>query len=108
LNKLDSEGLPLIVSMRTEGKGVYDDREIETNFITSIYGKENFEKYIANVEDEDKVIYLSKESGQEFERVAKLQLLRYYSNLDLDTIIKEPDCISNPKSRVYVRCILPS
>lgn len=94
---VDSDRLPIIAAILPDAHGYYKMENIETNFILSVYGKDNFHKYFENLITPEKVIYFNKERSQELNALAKLQLLRSYS-LEPDlygTIIRKPQCIVN-------------
>ncbi len=97
LSALDNDKLPLIASIKPNAKGQYEFENIETNIILTVFGKDNFYNYFKNVLTEDKIIYIDKNRSQELERFAERQLLRNYSNLSFDIIIKQPQCIVNTK-----------
>lgn len=87
LGEADNEKLPLIVSVRPHGKGMYELSEVETNFITSIYGKDGFSKFIEKAIREDRMVYCSKQKSQELFSVLGLQLPQGFNNLDFNKII---------------------
>lgn len=96
LPAVDSDNLPLIAAIKPEGRGIYELETIETNFILSVYGKTNFQRYFETQITPDRVVYFNKKRGQDLERLTQLQLLRYYSGFDLpEHIIKPPQCVSN-------------
>lgn len=94
---VDCDSLPLIVAVRPNGHGYYEMREIETNFIVTVYGKDNFPRYFDNLITPDKVIYYNAEKGRELNALAKLHLLgSHVVEPDLcGTIIRRPQCIVN-------------
>lgn len=87
LGETDNERLPLIISVRPQGKGKYELSEVESNFITSVYGKDNFSSFIEKVIQEDRMVYCSKQKSQELFSVLGLQLPQGFNNLDFDKII---------------------
>lgn len=98
---VDCDDLPLIVAIRPSGHGYYEMREIETNFIVTVYGKNNFPRYFDNLITPDKVIYYNAEKGRELNALAKLHLLRSHvvEPSLLNTIIRRPSCLVNPPGR---------
>lgn len=44
----DKQGNTIIVPVRIDGKGTYNDVYIDENHITSVYGKKNLQNYLAN------------------------------------------------------------
>lgn len=97
LKAIDKEKLPIICSIKPDGKGTYELKSIETNMILTVFGKNNFEKYFEKLLTPEKVVFIDKNRGRELERLTERQLLRYYSNLNPDIIIKQPQCIVNTK-----------
>lgn len=47
---LNKNGDPIVISIDKDGKGIYNNIEIKSNFITSIYGRKNFDKFINSSE----------------------------------------------------------
>lgn len=95
LREVDCDALPLIMAVRPSGHGYYETGEIETNFIVTVYGKDNFQRYFDNLITPDKVVYYDNEKGRELNALAKLHLLRsHVVEPDLyGTIIHRPQCI---------------
>ena len=97
LPEVDPDGVPLIAAIRPDGHGNYELEEIESNFVTSVYGKDNFRHYFASVKSAG-IVYINKEKAQELERIVKLRLLHDYSSSELDNILQLPKCIVNLKN----------
>lgn len=97
---VDCDNLPLIVAIRPSGRGYYEMREIETNFIVTVYGKDNFPRYFENLITPDKVIYYNEERGRELNALAKLHLLgSHVVEPDLNKkIIRRPQCLVKSES----------
>lgn len=100
LAEVDGDKLPLIVAIKPDGKGNYELQEIETNFILSVYGKDDFAKYFSERITPDKLVYFNMEQGRKLEALAELQLFRCHPVAhDLDSvIIRQPQCIVNSKT----------
>lgn len=105
LNEVDADKLPLIAAIKPDGKGNYELKELEANFILSVYGRDNFAKYFEERITPEEVVYINKEKSQELEALAELQLFRCHSTLDSNTIIQKPECIVNMENEKYVRII---
>lgn len=97
LPEVDGDKLPLIVAIKPDGKGNYELQEIETNFILSVYGKDDFAKYFSERITADKLIYFNEKQGRKLEALAELQLFRCHPVAhDLDAvIIRRPQCVVN-------------
>ena len=91
----DEDNLPLVVSVKPNGTGTYELEKIDSNFITSIYGRNNFENYIERIVNQDKMLYCNKEKSQELFRVSGLQLPKCLNNLDFNIIIHQSRNIVN-------------
>ena len=90
LNAFDSDKAPLIVSVVPNGKGVYNLELIDSNFVTSIYGKDrDFVHYIEKAIKNDNVLYCNKQKSQELFMFQGLQLPEAFNNLDFDKIIHQ-------------------
>ncbi len=90
LNAFDSDKAPLIVSVVPNGKGVYNLELIDSNFVTSIYGKDrDFVHYIEKAIKNDNVLYCNKQKSQELFMFQGLQLPEAFNNLDSNKIIHQ-------------------
>lgn len=100
LAEADCDKLPLVVSIKPDGKGNYALQEIETNIILTVFGKDNFDRYFESVITPDKVIYYNEKQGRKLETLAERQLFRCHPvACDLDSvIIRRPQCIVNKEN----------
>ena len=97
-SELDSNSLPIIASIKPNGKGRYELETIETNFITSVHGRDNFINQVTNVLEQDKMLFCDKQKSQEmFERWG-LQLSELTNTLDFNIIIHKINNIVNSKT----------
>lgn len=101
----DNDKLPLIVSVKPDGKGFYELEEVETNMVLTIFGKNNFQHYFESALLPDNIVYISKEKSQMLERLCERQLFTCYSSIDFDTIIQKPECVVNMEAQKYARII---
>ena len=81
----DSHNRPIIVSLRPNGKGFYQDIEVFSNFATSIYGRNGFDNFINRASEEDKILcinydLLEKRKELDISSSAVLQLLLRVEN----------------------------
>ena len=98
LNAFDNDKAPLIVSIVPNGTGIYNLEMVESNFITSVYGKDNgFVNYIEKAIKSDNVLYWNKIKSQELFMFQGLQLPEAFNNLDSDVIIHPSRNIVNQK-----------
>lgn len=64
LNYREQDGNPVIVAVRPNGNAIYELRRVDSNFITSTYGKDNFSEFCQRILDQGKLLYANKENGE--------------------------------------------
>lgn len=99
-NELDNDGFPIIMSVIPNGTGVYELVPQESNFITSYYGRNNdFNGFINNAIENDKVIYVNKIKSQNLYQQIGLQLPNGFNKLGFDNIVHQSRNIVNSSIR---------
>lgn len=63
LDYREQDGNPVIVAVRPNGNAMYELRKVDSNFITSMYGKDNFSEFCQRILDQGKLLYANKEKG---------------------------------------------
>ncbi|WP_337812568.1 hypothetical protein [Ruminococcus bicirculans (ex Wegman et al. 2014)] len=86
-SELDNEKMPIIAAIKPNGKAKYDLELVESNFVMSFHGRNNFENQINRAVEQNKVLYYNKEKSQELFSVLGLQLSKGLNILDSDIII---------------------
>lgn len=56
--EVDSEGRPIVIAIKPDGQGFYDV-DLDSNFILSMYGRNNFEKFLEDNVKESTFLYIS-------------------------------------------------
>lgn len=74
---VDNDSLPLLTAIKPDGNGIYQLQTIETNFILSVYGKDEFELFFKQRITPDKIVFYDAEKGQKLERLAGIQFPGY-------------------------------
>lgn len=75
LRATDNDGKILLVSIKPEGNGYYNNIEIDTNFITSAYGRNEVVKYYDKVLYKQTLLYpIGKTKKQVMQDILRLQL----------------------------------
>lgn len=93
---VDNDNAPILVSFKPNGKGTYELEKVDSNFITSVYGKDNnFSQYIERIVESGNMLYCDMEKSQELFRVSGLQLPGCLNNLGFDKIIHQSKNIVN-------------
>lgn len=86
-SEFDIANNPIIISVHPNGSGEYNLERVNSNFVTSIYGRENFVKHLEKEIEADNLLYADKEKSQELFSVLGLQFSKGLNNLDFNTII---------------------
>ena len=93
---VDNDNAPILVSFKPNGKGTYELEKVDSNFITSVYGKDsNFSQYIERIVESGNMLYCDMEKSQELFRVSGLQLPGCLNNLGFDKILHQSKNIVN-------------
>lgn len=85
---LDYKQRPIIMSLQTDGEA-YDLGWNDSNFMTSMYGRDDFIEWIKNSVNNNEVLYLSKKNSQALESNLRLQLPLTLKVLGYDHIIHQ-------------------
>lgn len=64
LDYREQDGNPVIVAVRLNGNAIYELRRVDSNFITSAYGKDNFSEFYQRILDQGKLLYANREKGE--------------------------------------------
>ena len=88
-SEFDVDNCPIVVSVKPNGQGKYEIEDINSNFITSIYGREGFANHFIDVINQDKLLYLDKTRSQEMFRVLRLEFPQGVNSLDFNIIIHQ-------------------
>ena len=76
---VDKDRLPIIATLRCYGEGQYELATVQSNYLTSVYGKDRFNNFLDKHVQENAVLYADKEKVQSLEQFSQLQLLQAYS-----------------------------
>lgn len=108
LKCVDNDRLPMIAAIKPDGNGIYQLTATESNFILSVYGKNEFDLYFEQRITPERIVFYDKEKGRDLERLAGIQFPEYYSKLASDTIIHKPLCICNRRNKQVSYAANPS
>jgi len=86
---LDVDKSPIVVSVKTDGKGMYNNIEIDSNFLTGYYGRDGFVSFINNNVLADTILYINKEKAITLETESSTSWLEQLKNYDFNTIIRK-------------------
>lgn len=96
-SEVDRDNCPVIVSIHPNGRGNYEMENVDSNFITSIYGRENFGSFLERVVQTNNLLFCDKVKSQELFSCQGLQSSEAINNLDYDIIIRKSNNIVNIK-----------
>lgn len=96
-SEVDRDNCPVIVSIHPNGRGNYEMENVDSNFITSIYGRENFGSFLERVVQTNNLLFCDKVKSQELFSCQGLQSSEAINNLDYNTIIRKSNNIVNIK-----------
>lgn len=88
-SEIDRDNFPVVISIKPNGKGIYELQNIDSNFITSVYGRGNFETFLNRVVESNNLLYYNKEKSQELFSCLGLQSSEAINNLDSNIIIHQ-------------------
>lgn len=88
-SETDANRNPIIISIHPNGIGTYELAQINSNYVTSVYGKNNFSSFIDHVLEDQRMLYCDREKSQELFSVLQLQLPQGFNNLNFNTIIQQ-------------------
>lgn len=95
LNEIDDDGLPVIASLTPNGMGQYSFEKLNSNYLTSVYGKDNLTKVLERADEADFILYIDKEKSQELCNLARLLLPWGLHQPDFDIILHKSNNIVN-------------
>ena len=59
--EVDKSDNPVIASIKPNGKGRYEVENVSSNFITSVYGRNNFSEYFRRIVQSDNLLFCDKQ-----------------------------------------------
>lgn len=102
LDETDEDGLPIILPFVPSGHGWYRNRDMPGNFVLSVYGRNDFNTYLAYAAEGDRILYIDKEKTGSLLAPAGLHLPETCQRLPDKEIIRRSIQIVN---RVQESCL---
>ena len=87
---------PILIAIKVSGDGKVNNIDVETNYITSAYGRNNFNNYLKENIANNKILYANKKRSQELFSLLGVQFPSGFNNLNFDTIIRKTSAVVNP------------
>lgn len=98
-DQTDADGLPIVAAIRPNGSGVYEMTSQPTNFLLSMYGRENFDKFIESAARDGRVLYVNKIKSQSLLGDAGVQFATGLSSADSDGIVHQSRNVVNTEAK---------
>lgn len=98
-DQTDADGLPIVAAIRPNGSGVYEMTRQPANFLLSMYGRENFDKFIESAARDGRILYVNKIKSQSLLGDAGVQFATGLSSADSDGIIHQSSNAVNTETQ---------
>lgn len=80
---------PMLMAVRVDGHGIENKVVIDSNFITSAYGRHNFNDFIVNNLNANSFLFVDKKRSQALFSLVGVQFPERLNNLNFNTIIRK-------------------
>lgn len=98
-DQTDADGLPIVAAIRPNGSGVYEMTRQPANFLLSMYGRENFDKFIESAARDGRILYVNKIKSQALLGDQGVQFATGLSNADSDGIVHQSSNVVNTETQ---------
>lgn len=89
LNDVDNNNVPIMASIYTDGQAKYHFEKIDSNFITSVYGKENFKNFINNALNDNRLLFTDQKVINELENKAGIEIFKEKNVLTKNDVMQQ-------------------
>ena len=98
-DQTDADGLPIVAAIRPNGSGVYEMTRQPANFLLSMYGRENFDKFIESAARDGRILYVNKIKSQTLLGDQGVQFATGLSNAGSDGIVHQSSNAVNTEAQ---------
>lgn len=98
-DQTDADGLPIVAAIRPNGSGVYEMTRQPANFLLSMYGRENFDKFIESAARDGRILYVNKIKSQALLGDQGVQFATGLSSADSDGIVHQSSNAVNTETQ---------
>lgn len=98
----DNKNRPLICALVPNGNGVYELQKVSSNFLTSLYGKDNILGFTHMAIENNKILSYDKNKTEKLFMFQGLQLPEAFNNLPSNEIIHPSENIFNGEQEKFV------
>lgn len=89
INDIDHNNLPIMVSIYPNGKGTYNFEQVDSNFITSVYGRNNFKNFINTALNENRLLFTDQKVINELEKKAGIEIFKEKNVLTKNDVMQQ-------------------
>ena len=89
LNDIDQNKLPLMAAIEPNGKGTFDFKQIDSNFIMTVYGRNKFENFVNKALEENKLLFTDQKVINELEKKAGIEIFKDEQVLTKNNILQK-------------------
>ena len=89
LNDVDNNNVPIMASIYPDGQAKYHFEKIDSNFITSVYGKDNFKNFINNALNDNRLLFTDQKVINELEKKAGIGIFKEKQVLTKNDILQQ-------------------
>lgn len=86
---VDKDASPVIAIIRADGQGRYNDVEVDTNFVTSYYGKGGFARFVQKNVNANTILFVNKKKAAKLSAVSSTQWLEQLKDYSSNVIIRK-------------------
>lgn len=98
IDEVDPDGCPVVVAIKADGSGRFNGILVDSNFITSMYGRERFAKFLERCIKGNKLLYVDQKKSQSLSISSSVQFAEQLKGISSNVIIRKSDVIVNEKS----------
>ncbi len=98
-DQTDADGLPIVAAIRPNGSGVYEMTRQPANFLLSMYGRENFGKFVQAAAQDGRILYIDKIKSQALLGDQGVQFATGLSGSDSDGIVHQSRNVVNTETQ---------
>lgn len=88
-NDVDKNNIPIIAAIEPNGKGTYDFKQIDSNFVLSVYGKENFNNFVNKALNDNKLLFTDQKIINELEKKTGIEIFKEKQVLTKQDILQQ-------------------
>lgn len=98
IDEVDPDGCPVVVAIKADGSGRFNGILVDSNFITSMYGRERFVKFLERCIKWNKLLYVDQKKSQSLSISSSVQFAEQLKGISSNVIIRKSDVIVNEKN----------